>query len=149
MAYYEDCVIFLLAKAYQKAHAKIKARVKQYGITPIQHLVLEALWDEEGLYAVELSKNLSLDNATLSGVLERLEEGGWIIKRVDEEDRRYIRVYLTKKGKDFRSELIEERKLANEDILSEFSLEEKVLFKRMLRDISQVSSSRQEGPNRQ
>ena len=149
MAYYEDCVIFLLAKAYQKAHAKIKARVKQYGITPIQHLVLEALWDEEGLYAVELSKKLSLDNATLSGVLERLEEGGWIIRRVDEEDRRYIRVYLTKKGKDFKSELIEERKLANEDILSEFSLEEKVLFKRMLRDISQVLSSRQKGPNRQ
>ena len=46
---YDDCILFLLAKAYQKAHGDFKKRLHSYGLTPIQHLVLEALWDEDEL----------------------------------------------------------------------------------------------------
>ena len=40
MAQYEDCIIFLLAKAYQKAHGNFKQHLLPYGITPVQHLIL-------------------------------------------------------------------------------------------------------------
>jgi hypothetical protein len=33
-----DCTIFLLAKAYQKAHGRFQEVLKPYGLTNLQHL---------------------------------------------------------------------------------------------------------------
>lgn len=135
MTQYEDCIIFLLAKAYQKAHGHFKKRLQGSGLTPVQHLVLEALWAEEGLSAGDIGKKLMLDSATLSGILERMAEKGWIVKSTDEVDKRFIRIYLADRAKDMKTSLIEEREQANEKILVALSLEEKVLLKRLLRDL--------------
>lgn len=135
MTQYEDCIIFLLAKAYQKAHGHFKKRLQSCGLTPVQHLVLEALWAEEGLSAGDIGKKLMLDSATLSGILERMAEKGWIVKSTDEVDKRFIRIYLADRAKDMKTLLIEEREQANEKILVALSLEEKVLLKRLLRDL--------------
>ena len=135
MKNYEDCIIFLLAKAYQKAHGSFKKRLIPFGLTPIQHLILEALWDEDGQSAGDIGKKLVLDGATLSGVLDRLATGGWVVKETDDEDKRILRIHLTKKGMDLRQTLSEERDQANQDLLVSMTLEEKVLLKRLLKDI--------------
>jgi DNA-binding MarR family transcriptional regulator len=96
---------------------------------------LEALWAEEGLSAGDIGKKLMLDSATLSGILERMAEKGWIVKSTDEVDKRFIRIYLADRAKDMKTLLIEEREEANEKILVALSLEEKVLLKRLLRDL--------------
>jgi DNA-binding MarR family transcriptional regulator len=132
---YDDCIIFLLAKAYQKAHSKFKKRLLTYGLTPIQQLILESLWEEEGVSAGDIGKKLVLDGATLSGVLDRMTEKGWIRKETDQEDKRYLRIYLSGRAKDLRPALLQEREQANEEILGTLALEEKVLLKRMLRDL--------------
>ncbi len=135
MKNYEDCIIFLLAKAYQKAHGSFKKRLIPFGLTPIQHLILEALWEEDGQSAGDIGKKLVLDGATLSGILDRLAVGGWIVKETDDEDKRILRIHLTKKGMDLRHTLSEERDQANQDLLVSMTLEEKVLLKRLLKDI--------------
>jgi len=132
---YEDCIVFLLAKAYQKAHANFKKRLVAYGLTPIQHLILEALWQEDGQSAGDIGKKLILDAATLSGVLDRLAVGGWIQKESDPDDKRIIRIYLTEKVRGLRPKLSEERIQANAEIMRNLTLEEKVLLKRLLRDV--------------
>lgn len=130
-----ECMVFLLAKAYQKAHADFKQRLKPYGLTNLQHLVLEGLWYREGMTAAELGKHLVLDKATLSGVLERMAEAGWIVKQPDEQDRRVQRLFPSEKANAMKAELIRERKAANDEILAPFSVEERVLLKRLLRDL--------------
>ena len=135
MAQYEDCVVFLLAKANQRAQGVLKRRLHEHGLTPVQHLILEALWDEEGLSAGEIGKRLILDTATLSGVLDRMADAEWILKSTDQEDRRVLRLYLSDKAKGMQDSLINERKRANEEILGGMRLEEKVLLKRLLRDV--------------
>ncbi len=130
-----DCTIFLLAKAYQKAHGQFKKDLKPFKLTNIQHLVLEALWYQEGFTAAELGKFLVLDKATLSGVLDRLAEAGWIRKEPDPEDRRVVRLYTAGKADGMKTELITLRKAANEKLLSAFKPEEQVLLKRFLRDL--------------
>ena len=135
MKTYDDCIIFLLAKAYQKAHGKFKKRLHTYGLTPIQHLILEALWREDGLSASDIGKKLVLDGATLSGVLDRMASGGWVSKESDFEDKRVLRVFLTAKSKSLQLNLSEAREQTNEDLLRPFTLEEKVLLKRFLRDM--------------
>ncbi len=135
MKTYDDCIIFLLAKAYQKAHGNFKKRLQAYGLTPIQHLILEALWRGDGLSVGDIGKKLILDGATLSGVVDRLTSGGWILKKSDPEDKRVQRIFLTSKSKELKPRLSEARNQTNEDLLRPFSLEEKVLLKRLLRDI--------------
>ena len=132
---YDDCILFLLAKAYQKTHGVFKKQLYSYGLTPIQHLVLEALWDEDGLSAGDIGKRLVFDGATLSGVLDRLAAGDWVSKRADMADKRMLRICLSRKSKDLKAELSAVRHKTNEDLLARFSLEEKVLLKRLLRDI--------------
>ncbi|MBK5101065.1 MAG: MarR family transcriptional regulator [Desulfobacteraceae bacterium] len=135
MTQYEDCIIFLLAKAYQKAHGNFKQHLLPYGITPVQHLILEALWVEEGLTASEIGKRLVLDNATLSGMLDRMSEKGWVLKATDDTDKRFIRIYLTDKANKLKPSILAKREKSNEEILESLNLEEKVLLKRLLKDI--------------
>ena len=131
-----DCTIFLLAKAYQKAHGQFKAKLRPYNLTNLQHLVLEGLWIEEGVTAADLGKLLVMDKATLSGVLDRMIDSGWIRKESDPDDGRVLRLYTTEKSADLRDELIALRIAANEEMLAGFSHEEQVLFKRLLKDLS-------------
>ena len=135
MLQYEDCIIFLLAKAYQKAQSISKKLLRTYGLTPIQHLFIEALWEEERLTAGELGNRLVLDHATVSGILDRMEEGGWIGKETDPCDKRCVQVYLSDKTRELGPSLFLERERANEKILADLTMEEKVLLKRLLRTV--------------
>ena len=132
---YEDCIIYLLAKAYQKAHSAFKMKLAPFGITPVQHLILAVLAEEDFLSPAEISDRVAMDGATLSGVLDRMAEAGLIKKEGNPEDRRSIRVSLSPKAKKMREELAEQRKSINEELTAKFSLEEKLLLKRMLKDL--------------
>ena len=137
-----DCTVFLLGKAYQKAHDDFKKRLQPYGLTNLQHLVLEGLWYEEGQTAAELGKLLVMDKATLSGVLERLSDAGWIEKRPDPDDRRVTRLFPSKRAIAQKADLIRLRKQANEALLEPFSVEEQVLLKRFLWDLADYAIDR-------
>jgi DNA-binding MarR family transcriptional regulator len=130
-----DCTIFLLAKAYQKAHGLFKAKLRPFHLTNLQHLVLEGLWYRQGVTAAELGKLLVLDKATLSGVLERLIDAQWIRKARDPDDGRVFRIYTTEKAEKQKKALIALRVDANEEMLAGFSQAEQVLFKRLLKDL--------------
>ncbi len=132
---YEDCIVYLLAKAYQHAHAHAKRKLAVYGLTPVQQLVLAALYQDEGISAGDLGKKLALDPATLSGILDRMVEGGWVVKETDPEDRRVLKIYLTDQAEMLAPKLMEERDKANEEILRNLSFAEKVLLKRLLKDL--------------
>ena len=130
-----ECTVFLLAKAYQRTHGEFKKLLKPYGLTNIQHIVLESLRHEPGATAAELGKLLILDKATLSGVIDRLGESVWIVKKSDSEDSRVQRLYLTDKAEETMEGLIEKRDKFDEDLLADFSIEERILLKRLLKEL--------------
>ena len=136
MLHYKNVILFTLAKANQRVHGIFKSRLHQYGLTPMQCLILHALYEEEGLSAGEIGKRLVLDSATLSGVLERMTEAGWIIKKTA-DDRRVLNITLTEKALDCKDELLQEIEVMNDEILASFRLEERLLLERMLKDLRQ------------
>ncbi|GAB3463468.1 MarR family transcriptional regulator [Azotobacter salinestris] len=78
-------------------HAK---RVARYGgLTPMQLLILGVLADETRLTASALSRRVSLTAATLSGLLDRLEERGLLQRQRDEQDRRRQWLVLAEAGR--------------------------------------------------
>ena len=130
--YKSQCYVYLLAKAYQKGHGLVQKRLLPYGLTNIQYLVLELLWQEEGLTAGEIGKLLVIDKATLSGVLDRMVDSGWLNREQDENDKRVFRLYPSEKANRLERRLVDERKDANEELLSGFTLEERILLRRLL-----------------
>lgn len=132
---YEDCIIFLLAKAYQRAHAIHKDQLRPYGLTAVQHLILGTLSMQDGQSAGEIGQKLVLDSATLSGTLDRMAENGWISKETDPSDRRMVRISLTPKAMELAPLLHAVRVGSNQEFMKNLSLEEKVLLKRLLKDL--------------
>jgi DNA-binding MarR family transcriptional regulator len=132
---YNDVILFVLSKANQRAYAMFKSKLQPFGLTPIQALVLHALYGEEGLSAGELGKRLVLDSATLSGVLDRMADGGWIVKSAAKEDRRVLNIQLTEKSHSFRDNFLKEIMNVNHEVLSIFNTEERLLLIRMLKDL--------------
>lgn len=135
MVNFQDNIAFIIAKAHQHAQGMLKAQLKAFGLTPVQCLVLESLWSEEGLSVGEVGRRLILDTATLAGVLDRMVTSGWIRREVDTSDARVTRIYLNEKAKAITEDLEKTIDHSNNELLNDFSLEEKLLFKRFLRDI--------------
>ena len=130
-----DCFTFMLAKAYQRAHGHFRRALEPFGITNIQHAVLEALWFEDGQTATELGQMLQLDKATLSGVLARMDQSGWVDRRADPADGRVVRVFASTRANGVKSQLIAVRESSDRELLSRYSLEERLLFKRFLMEL--------------
>ena len=133
-----DCFVFLLSKAYQKGHGLVQARLKPYGLTNLQYLVLEMLWARPGTSAAELSKSLTIDKATLSGVLERLNEAGWLRKEPDPADGRTFQLFASPQADGLREELTAQRQEANQELLAGLSQEERLLLRRLLLDLARA-----------
>ncbi|MBW6485551.1 MAG: MarR family transcriptional regulator [Syntrophobacterales bacterium] len=137
MTSYRENIVFLLAKAHQRAQGALKGGLRTFELTPMQCLVMESLWEEERLSVGEIGRRIALDTATLAGVLERLVAAGWLRREADPDDGRVGRVSLTKKARAAITDLKAVIERTNSELLNNFSLEEKLLFKRFLRDIQE------------
>lgn len=135
MISYEQNVVFLIAKAHQRAQRALKENLQGFGLTPMQSLFMESLWQDDGLSVGEIGRRISLDTATLAGILDRMVNAGWVVRETDPDDGRVARVYLTEKARTLIPELAAAIERANNALLANLSVEEKVLLKRLLRDV--------------
>lgn len=58
------------------------------GLTPTKQMILQMLQAEGRMTASQLSQRVSLSAATLSGMLDRMAEQGWLTRERDESDKR-------------------------------------------------------------
>jgi len=72
--------------------------LKPLGLTYTQYLVFMVLWEKEETTVGELGKILFLDAGTLSPLLKKLEQGGYISRTHDSSDERVTHIRLTDKG---------------------------------------------------
>jgi MarR family transcriptional regulator, organic hydroperoxide resistance regulator len=74
-------------------------RLEPYGLTPFHYVVLCCLWEEDGLSASGIADKLKQLGATLTGVVDRMEERKLVCRERDLGDRRIVRIWLTDEGK--------------------------------------------------
>src|SRR3977135_814426 len=68
----------------------------RYGITRAQWAVLAKVERNEGLKQSELAEQMEMQPITLTRLIDRLCDNGWIERRGDDTDRRVNRLYLRK-----------------------------------------------------
>ena len=76
-----------------------KPLLEPLGLTYPQYLVLLTLWQEDGLPLGAIGRRLGLDSGTLTPLLRRMEEAGFISRRRDSGDERQVLVSLTPRGR--------------------------------------------------
>lgn len=68
--------------------------------------LLANLAREDGLTLAELSRRMLVTAGNLTGLVERAERDGAVVRKPDPADRRLVRVYLTHKGTKLVRELV-------------------------------------------
>jgi MarR family transcriptional regulator, organic hydroperoxide resistance regulator len=91
-------VCFALAVAAREVIALYRPLLAPLGLTHPQYLVMLALWEQAPLKVGDLAGRLSLEPATLSPLLKRLEARGMVTRSRDPRDERALAVSLTPDG---------------------------------------------------
>jgi len=98
----ESQVCFALAVASRRVIGLYRPLLDPLDLTHPQYLVMLALWQHEPLTLRRLAELLSLEPATLSPLLKRLEAAGYLTRTRDPQDERSLNVTLTPEGKRLR-----------------------------------------------
>jgi DNA-binding MarR family transcriptional regulator len=85
--------------------AKSKRMHRDLGVTGPQRLALRIVGRDPGIVAGDLAALLHVHPSTLTGVLSRLEDQGLIERTIDPDDRRRMRIELTRRGRRVDDEL--------------------------------------------
>ncbi len=74
--------------------------LKPLGLTYTQYIVFLVLWEKDGITVGEICDRLMLDNGTLSPLLKKIEQAGYVERRRCREDDRVVEITLTEKGRE-------------------------------------------------
>ena len=87
-------------------------RLKIIGITSAQCAVLDFLFhtSKEEVNQIDVEKGLNLKNPTVTGLLKRLDEKGFIFCIPSTQDRRRKKIYLTEKAYDIQRRMEADRR---------------------------------------
>jgi MarR family transcriptional regulator for hemolysin len=71
---------------------------KEFGITFSQwKIIITLVNNDDGLSQKEIAEKLGLEGPTLIPIIDKLEKDGFVIRKVDNNDRRNNRIFLTEK----------------------------------------------------
>lgn len=79
--------------------------LKPFGLTYTQYIVFLVLWEEDGITVGALGERLMLDNGTLSPLLKKMQQAGYVERTRTAEDERVVVITLTQQGKDLQQQL--------------------------------------------
>jgi len=84
---------------YQKTSRHLAALLRPLELTVAQFDALANLYNEDGVTQQELARRLLVTKGNMTGLVGRLVEHGWVLKRVDPDDGRAVRLALTAAGR--------------------------------------------------
>lgn len=85
--------------------------IAKSGLTVPQMNALEELAKEDGASLKELSTRMKLSHSTVSGIIDRLQRREFVERKPDSKDRRYSRIFLAEKVRDYVREEMPSRRL--------------------------------------
>jgi MarR family 2-MHQ and catechol resistance regulon transcriptional repressor len=87
-----------LVQCYQAFEMDSAAHIRSMGLTPPQFDIIATLGNTSGMTATVLGEKTLITKGTLTGVVDRLVERGWVERAAHDSDRRCQIVRLTPSG---------------------------------------------------
>lgn len=129
---------FLISKIKQIQGRVFERMLDENGISEFngaQGRILFVLWETDDIPISMLSERTGLAKTTLTSMLDRLERSGHILRLLDPDDRRAVRICLTESAEDLREKYERVSAMMNEVFYRGFSDNEILTFEEWLRKI--------------
>lgn len=113
----EDFTTFIcysLKTTMKKVEKHITQRFDEHGINLAQSFIIFSLLERDGSTLTEIGLRAHIENSSLTTMVDKLEKSGLVERRLDNTDRRVIRVFLTDKGKELGLQVLREGKEFND-----------------------------------
>ena len=95
----ENQLCFPLYAAARRVTGLYTPHLKHLGLTYTQYIVFLVLWEKDGITVGELCERLMLDNGTLSPLLKKMEQAGYVTRTRCAGDERVVVITLTEQGR--------------------------------------------------
>ncbi len=130
----ENQLCFPLYATAKEVVRKYKPYLDPIDLTYTQYIVMMVLWEYGQMNVKELGQQLYLDSGTLTPLLKKLENKGFISRSRSDQDERSLTITPTKKGMQLRQEALSVPKavgscidLTQEEMLTLYQLLYKLL----------------------
>jgi|SRR5690606_11780642 len=95
----EETVDFNIRATWHAIARMYNQQAAKYGGTMSTGFVLLNINSEEGTPATKIAPLMGLEARSLTRLLKNMEESGLIYREADQNDRRLVRIFLTKEGR--------------------------------------------------
>lgn len=102
-------------------------------LTPVQFAAMDAIATYPGIDQAGVAARIAYDRATIGGVIDRLEQKGYVSREVSKQDRRAREVRLTDNGQRLYNDILPLVTRLQEDILPGLSESERTQFMELAR----------------
>jgi DNA-binding MarR family transcriptional regulator len=133
----EEAIGFQTAFTYRKLTRTICSFLKPYDITPEQWTVLKRVGEQNGLNQKELALKADKDPATLTRILDILEQKGLIAKQPNANDRRSFLIFVSEQGERLIQELVPYLESVFQRIIQQIDAEDLKTYQRVLTQINE------------
>lgn len=99
----ENQLCFPLYACSKEIIRRYKPLLDELDLTYTQYIVMMVLWEKRRVNVKELGKCLFLDSGTLTPVLKKLEDKGYVTRNRAKEDERNLIISITEKGVQLKS----------------------------------------------
>ncbi|MBQ9157200.1 MAG: MarR family transcriptional regulator [Eubacterium sp.] len=103
----ENQLCFPLYACSKEIVRRYKPYLDKLDLTYTQYITMMVLWEKKQLNVKELGKRLYLDSGTLTPVLKKLENKGYVNRTRSTKDERNLNVSITKKGEELKDQAVE------------------------------------------
>ena len=95
---FEHSLPMLLLRAREACMANFRPILSDHGLTEQQWRVIRALAESNGLESKELAERTLILKPSMTGIIDRLERDGLVLRKKDKSDGRKACVWLTRKA---------------------------------------------------
>lgn len=101
----DNQLCFPLYAAARKVTGLYTPWLKPLGLTYTQYITFLVLWEKDGITVGEICERLMLDNGTVSPLLKKMEQAGYIRRSRSAEDDRVVVITLTEEGREMQQKV--------------------------------------------
>ena len=83
-----------------------KPFLEKLDLTYTQYITMMVLWEEKEMNVKEIGRRLYLDSGTLTPLLKKLEQKGYIVRKRSARDERNLLISITPEGEALREEAV-------------------------------------------
>jgi MarR family transcriptional regulator, temperature-dependent positive regulator of motility len=140
----------LIRRLHQISVSIFAARMAEAGfdLTPVQFAALAVLDERPGVDQATLAGLIAHDRVTIGGVVDRLSQKGYLVRRVSKTDRRARELELTDKGRSVLRMTAPVIRDIQEQTLAGLSEAERRTFVEMLRTATEAGNQLSRAPLR-